>query len=428
MGQLEEFLHDRIQQFETLRSLHASDASWRASEQNKTRLSFRDFALNFERFMDLIGPALKSGGYNLGPARRATIFTDKPRTIYRFSWPDTFVMAHLARALAATVEPQMSNALFSYRSGRGSVQALERLARFLRQNKAPFFVCRRDIRHFGESLRHEFVRADFQKFGSTNPDLVSLIDRICRFEYEDGGACIQNQRGLPTGAYLQLVFENLYLSALDHELDCLSASTYVRFGDDLIFLTTDFKQAELARATIERFVAERGLELNPEKSAFFCLQPPALRGFRDAAGVEVRSTFRHLGLVVDWRGEISLPSDKLKKLQKLIKARIARSAALLPKDSSIEERAVILIETAKNLLYDTFAISDNPIATYLGYCRSREQLRALDRWVAMLILKFAVQGGFKAANFRKISFKRLRQLGLPSVQHMRNKHEFPIRY
>jgi len=55
---------------------------------------------------------------------------------------------------------------------------------------------------------------------------------------------------------------------------------------------------------------------------------------------------------------------------------------------------------------------------YLKHVSDESQLRLLDRWLAEEVLS-AVFGGHKKGHFRRIGFRQLRAMGLPSLLHRR---------
>ena len=55
----------------------------------------------------------------------------------------------------------------------------------------------------------------------------------------------------------------------------------------------------------------------------------------------------------------------------------------------------------------------------LKHIDDEAQLKELDRWLAEEILARALGTGHKKGNFRYISFKQLREMGLPSLRHRR---------
>ena len=65
--------------------------------------------------------------------------------------------------------------------------------------------------------------------------------------------------------------------------------------------------------------------------------------------------------------------------------------------------------------YRSIAIIDY----YLKHVDDEEQLRRLDRWLAEAVLAIAFDNGHKKGNFKKMSFAKLRAMGLPSLRHRR---------
>ena len=55
---------------------------------------------------------------------------------------------------------------------------------------------------------------------------------------------------------------------------------------------------------------------------------------------------------------------------------------------------------------------------YLKHVDDEAQLRRLDRWLSEEVLSH-VFGGHKKGHFRRIGFRRLRAMGLPSLVHRR---------
>jgi RNA-directed DNA polymerase len=71
--------------------------------------------------------------------------------------------------------------------------------------------------------------------------------------------------GTPQGAVISPLLANIYLHPLDA---CLAASGHrmVRYADDFVVLCKSREEAEAALSTIEAWVAQNGLRLNPAKT------------------------------------------------------------------------------------------------------------------------------------------------------------------
>ena len=57
------------------------------------------------------------------------------------------------------------------------------------------------------------------------------------------------------------------------------------------------------------------------------------------------------------------------------------------------------------------------IDCYLKHMTDVDQIRLIDKLVAELVLSIATQRGYKKSNWKILSFKQLRAMGLPSLMH-----------
>jgi len=131
----------------------------------------------------------------------------------------------------------------------------------------------------------------------------------------------------------------------------------------------------------------------------------------------VASEFRHLGLLFRAGGEVALSRDKRRKIQNLFRFAFRRARRRWGRLADPRERArtlaVVAAETVEKGVRNV-AILDY----YLKHVSNENQLPQLDRWLAEEVLSL-VFGGHKKGHFKKISFERLREMGLPSLVHRR---------
>jgi hypothetical protein len=112
---------------------------------------------------------------------------------------------------------------------------------------------------------------------------------------------------------------------------------------------------------------------------------------------------------------VALSRDKLRKIQNLFRFTFRRGRRRWKKIADPQPRAAALIALAAEAIdkgLRNVAILDY----YLKHVDDHEQLRLLDRWLAEEVLA-SVFGGHKKGHFHRISFARLRQMGLPSLVH-----------
>jgi hypothetical protein len=135
----------------------------------------------------------------------------------------------------------------------------------------------------------------------------------------------------------------------------------------------------------------------------------------DAPAFTPAAEFRHLGLLFRADGTVALSRDKLRKIQNLFRFAFRRGRRRWKKITEPQQKAAALIALASEAIdkgLRNVAILDY----YLKHVDDHEQLRLLDRWLAEEVLA-SVFGGHKKGHFRRISFARLRQMGLPSLVH-----------
>src|SRR5258705_478107 len=73
------------------------------------------------------------------------------------------------------------------------------------------------------------------------------------------------EAGTPQGAVISPLLSNIYLDLLDHEM---AASGYemVRYADDFVILSGSEAEAQAALAKVQRWTANAGLRMHPEKT------------------------------------------------------------------------------------------------------------------------------------------------------------------
>ena len=196
-----------------------------------------------------------------------------------------------------------------------------------------------------------------------------------------------------------------YLSA--HRLPELH---YFRYADDLLLLSANPEHAENAAKRLEQLLADLCLKAKASHRVNLRLSngPAADRAFT-ASG-----SFRHLGLLFRIAGGVALSRDKQRKVQNLFRYAFRRKGRW-KKQGDPRARAQALVTLAADTIEKgirNVAILDY----YLKHVNDQGQLRLLDRWLAEEVLS-RVFGGHKKAHFRRISFRQLRAMGLPSLLH-----------
>ncbi len=174
------------------------------------------------------------------------------------------------------VEPLYDLRLFSSRKERSLADAVEEVRMLYSGTDAPGWVVRCDVRSFYDSMSHEWLLEnvpmdrDILKQlldpGRVRTTAEELSRGTIHYEPEDVG---HTTVGVPTGNRLSPVLANLILNGLEglmRDDDDPYNGVVVRWVDDIVITARTKGDAERFMESFKGFIAERGMELNEEKS------------------------------------------------------------------------------------------------------------------------------------------------------------------
>ena len=212
------------------------------------------------RLVDLAN-RLKTGEYAPAPYRTVAIAKRKggERVLRIPSLVDRVVHTGLAMVLTPVLEPQFEEASFAYRPGRSVAQAVRAISRW--RDAGYWHVIEADIVGFFDCVLHDALQDKLavalggRKGADAILDLVALV-----LEHQAMESGVQG-RGLAQGSPLSPLLANLYLDALDENIEGRGVRL-VRFADDFVVLCKARENAEAALAQVTRILADHGLELH----------------------------------------------------------------------------------------------------------------------------------------------------------------------
>lgn len=380
-----------------------------------------DFACNGSEELDRLHRELVNRQFAFSPAKPLKIFrSGKERTVYIWPWRERVVDLMLYQQMNQRLDRYFSRSVFAFRwHGYGIDLCQNRVARFIGKNRnGPVYVVKRDVSNCFPSLPHELLQEAVAAVTEPDDYLGRLLLDHIRFSYmlEADGEPITADAGVPFGAPTACLLANLALTPFDHALDGLPKSCYTRYADDMLFLTTD---RETARKAVETFGAvfdRLGVASKAKAEVNGILTKDA--GTVPAEPFAALPGLKHLGIYFQAGGTVSLALDKQRKICRMFRSSFIRCRRYLRRISDPRKRAARLCTAARNMLEKTqsqVAIIDY----YLKHVTDTRQLQLLDRWLAEEVLSIALDTGHKKGNFAKISFKELREMGLPSLVHRR---------
>jgi hypothetical protein len=367
------------------------------------------------RSLDAIHRALVHENFEFRPAVALTYnFNGKHRTLYISPWEERIVDFLLYRLLTRKLHAWFSPNSYAYRDRTfGLDRCQARIAGILRSEHGPLYLVKRDIKDYFASVDHEILLARLARLVEGDHYLFGLLrQRVC-FLFQDESGAHQAERGIPFGAAIACVFANIYLTGLDRQLERIPEIHYFRYADDLLVLSSRRESALRAQECLGQGMEELRLQFKSSMQTDLVLRAsPGADAVFDTA-----REFRHLGLLFREGGGVALSRDKSRKIQNLFRFAFRRARRRWKKLADPLAKAQALVDVARESIQQgvrNVAILDY----YLKHVNDEAQLGRLDRWLAEEVLSH-VFGGHKKGHFRRIGFRRLRAMGLPSLVHRR---------
>ncbi len=243
-------------------SIEGLAAAWRKVRGNGggpggDRQTLADFGKDLGRRLAGLADRLGSGAYRPGPLRRFRVA--KPGGWRELAVPsvvDRVAQTSVLLVLAPELDRRMADESFAYRPGRSVAQALVRARGLIASGLD--WVLDADVERFFDSVPHRPLLAELAIW-LDDPRVLALIG-LWLHAFSPGG------RGLPQGAPLSPLLANLYLHPLDRLL-AAGGIAAVRYADDFMAFCRSRREAERAGRIVAGTLADRGLRLNPAKTA-----------------------------------------------------------------------------------------------------------------------------------------------------------------
>ena len=342
----------------------------------------------------------------------------KDRTIYLYPWEERIVDLMLYRELTKYFHSVYEQSCFAYRMGSHGVDSCQhRVEQHIRQLPRPLYFVKRDVADYFPSINHECLLTLLADWVEPNDYLFKLLRQRIQFEVlqEDGLTVNTANRGIAFGTAIACFFANLYLTPLDRQLSKIKGLKYFRYADDLLAFSADRSNTlQAAELMGDAFDCLR-VQSKPKAHRNFFF--PQTAGHTDGA-FEAVDRFQHLGLEFRADQSVGMAREKGRKIRNLFRTAFRRKRHRFSKQRHANGRAQLAVDIARDVVNETFR-SVAVIDYYLKHVNDEKQLRELDRWLAEEILSVTFRNGHKKGNFRKLSFSRLRSMGLPSLQHRR---------
>lgn len=214
---------------------------------------------------EVIRDKLLAGRYVPSPVREVQIPKPKGgvRTLGIPTVQDRFIQHLLVQGLSPIFDPSFSESSYGFRPGRSAHDAVRAAQHHVRKGRQ--WVVDLDISKFFDHVNHDILMT---RIGQTVRDkrVLRLIGRYLRRGALIEGVAMSRKEGTPQGGPLSPLLANIYLDALDKELE-KRGHAFCRYADDCNIYVGSEAAAERVEAGIRAWIEkELRLKVNEEKS------------------------------------------------------------------------------------------------------------------------------------------------------------------
>lgn len=295
--------------------------------------------------------------HSFSQATEKDILLDKIRTILTYTKRDQRVVEPLALILKETIEPTLKPCLYSYRKNRGPLLAVKKAASIIKKaykkNPQPqLYIIKRDVKKYTDSipLTEDSYLWSYLLQLHLNPFIFQNIKNALKVDTQ----IHQNrEQGIPMGVAFTPWIANGYLTQFDNWAAQSTSGIYLRYGDDLLWMTPHYEEAEQIIRQIPEELKKYSLnENNDKKTNLFLCSHGTLPSSLDDSW-RAQSHFTYLGREITHRGLISISGEKRSQLLKDLRKRLYHLKATL-KSSELSESSQqeLKTELSFNVLSD----------------------------------------------------------------------------
>lgn len=254
--------------WKTTVSMDSLQAAWyRVSSNRGTSggdgVHIGEFQSHLFEHLNQLRADLLSGNYRTSPFKRVQIPKKHRgfRTLMIPSLRDRILHTSMATTLTPILEPHFEDSSFAYRPNRGVTQAVARIEAW--RNRGFNTVIEADIVNYFDNIQHHLLIEKLSDIICELPGAPTFSALVKLILISQADALGQPEKGLVQGSPLSPILANLYLDALDEEIEQQNVKI-VRFADDFVILCKSQKKAKRVLEHCAEVLNAHGLSLHQD--------------------------------------------------------------------------------------------------------------------------------------------------------------------
>jgi group II intron reverse transcriptase/maturase len=280
------------------------------------RMTTEELEEHLEANWEILKAKLLKGTYTPSPVRRKDIEKQGggTRMLGIPTVQDRYIQQLLLQVMTPIFDPGFSEHSFGFRPGRSAHDAVRAAQKYVQGGKE--WAVDLDISKFFDHVNHDILMGRIAEV-IRDKRVLHLIGKYLRRGAMVEGVVTANEEGTPQGGPLSPLLANIYLDALDRELD-RRGHRYCRYADDCNIYVGSQAAAERTLASIQSWIEKHlRLQVNAAKSGTGKAWERKFLGFRldrqKRIGIAPESLERFKAKVREmWDGRRSRTSNQLR--------------------------------------------------------------------------------------------------------------------